>query len=1331
MSDTILSSSVREAIRNEGPFLLSSFIEKVSALKASHQSYDSKKKPRELVSQSWQMANELFYDFYSLRTNAEYRQKEYFDFVIKFFKDILDFKEFSKQSQKIVIDEREFPINYIFDKIPVLIIDPSIDFDKQLLLNFGDQGRKRSANALMQEFLNATGEYLYGIVFNGVKIRILRENPSLTRPAFIEVDLERVFEDQIYSDFTLFYLLFHATRFQAPNKETFNCVFELWRAEAYETGERALDTLKDGVKNALKALGNGFLKHHKNSGLYQDLNAAKLNETEYFQELLVIIYRLLFLLVVEDRDLLINKEASKETKGRYYQGYSVSKLRDLAYKKRNYDSYDDLYQALELVFSKLADGTGAAIGLAGLGGVFKSSKTKFFNGLRLQNSYLLEAIYHIGYFKKEKHTIKINYRDMNTEELGSVYESLLELHPQISIQTGEFFFIGEEPGSEPQAKPTKTKKGSERKTSASYYTHPSLVQEIIKASLEPKIKETIKSNPSNTAKALLELRIIDPACGSGHFLLAAARKLAIEIAQVNAEEYSALGDLENLRLEALHAVIGNCIYGVDKNPLAVELCKCALWIEAALPGKSLNFLDHHIKNGDSLVGVFDLSVLEQGIPDEAFSAIMDDDKDACKWLKKQNRDEREGRSLMSLFDQDTNLKLQGLDEFRNEANTINSMDDSDLKSLELKEKLFAEFEKGESYQNKKLACDLWTSAFFIKKTKYNDPQNYSVPTSSTVKQFLMGKQINKAKLDSARDTSTRYKFFHWPIEFPNIFLNGKQGFDVVLGNPPWERPKLQEQEFFAARRPDIAELSSKERKKQIEGLTSSNRLADQALYKDYISEKYFSDSFSLFMRFAGFNKFTATGDFNLYAVFTELALKLLNSKARAGFVVPSGIAMDSNNQGFFQHLIRDKQLVSLYDFENKEALFRDVHRSYKFCCLTIGNNPGPMQFVFFATNVGHLLIKEKQIELNKEDIELLNPNTKTLPVFRSKKDAELTLKIYRKVPVLINENDPENGNPWGVSFLRMFDMSNDASLFHTQDELQKLESTASPDTGAATWTGADGAKYLPLYEGKMIHHYDHRWSGYAPDGKEGEDYNDAQKADAEFFATPRYWVKESEVESRLKAKGWDKPWLLGFRNVARSTDERTLVAALFPQYPAGNSLQIIFANYLFSFNSLALLSCNLTSMVLDYIARQKIGGVNMNYFYFNQLPILAIDCYLITDSEFIIPRVLELSYTADDMKPLAGELNYFGPPFKWDLDRRAVLKAELDAYYAKLYGLTREELQYILDPSDVMGEEYPTETFRVLKNNETRLYGEYRTKRLVLEAWDRIHSEVKDELAVV
>lgn len=1326
MSDVKLSSSVREAIRNEGSFLLSSFIEKVSALEASHQnpaSYGSKKKLRELMSQSWQIANEFFFDFYDLRTNAEYRQKEYFYFAIRFFKEVLGFKEHSKQSQKIIIDEREFPVNYIFDKIPVLIIDPSINFDKQALLNFGDRGRKRTASALMQEFLNATDEYLYGIVFNGLKIRLLRDNPSLTRPAFIEVDLERVFDDQIYSDFTLFYLLFHATRFKAPDLETFNCVFEIWRAEAYETGERALDTLKDGVKNALRALGNGFLKHYKNSRLYQDFNEAKLNETEYFQELLIIIYRLLFLLVVEDRNLLLSRDTSKETKERYYQGYSVSKLRDLSYRNKNYDDYDDLYQALELVFNKLADGTGTALGLAGLGGMFKSNKTKFLNGLYLQNSYLLEAIYHIGYFKKEKHTIKINYRDMNTEELGSVYESLLELQPQINIAAGEFVYVGEDQEVKP-TKAKKSKKGSERKITASYYTHPSLVQEIIKTSLEPKIREAIKDNPNDPVKALLELRIIDPACGSGHFLLAAARKLANEIAQVRAEDYASLGDLENLRLEALHEVIGNCIYGVDKNPLAVELCKSALWIEAALPGKSLNFLDHHIKNGDSLVGIFNLSALEQGIPDEAFSAVLDDDKDACKGLKKRNKDEREGRFL-SLFDQDTNLKLQDLDEFKKQANNINDMDDSNLQSLELKEKLFTDFMHSETYQNKKLACDLWTSAFFIKKIKFNDPVNYPVPTSSTVKQFLMGKQINKAKLNSAREVAIRYKFFHWPIEFPDIFLNGKQGFDVVLGNPPWDVLQLEETAFFSGKHEGIALADNKAKRSQkIKELESKNPF----LWDEFMSAKYYYDSLTKFIRKAEFIKLTCVGKLNLYSLFTELALKLLNPKARAGFVVPSGIAMDSGNQEFFRHLIQGKRLISLYDFENKEALFRDVHRSYKFCCLTMGNNTGSMKFIFFATNVGHLLIKDKHIELTREDIELLNPNTKTLPVFRSKKDAELTLKIYKRVPVLINENDTENGNPWGISFSQgLFNMSSDASLFRTQSELHGKDIDASPDEAAPTWTGADGTKYLPLYEGKMIHHYDHRWSGYAPDGKEGENYSDTQKANPNFFATPRYWVKESEVEAKLKAKGWDKPWLIGFRGITRTTDERTMINSSLPTSAVGNNLFLMFPGLTHSHLSY-LLAASYSSVVFDYIARQKLGGTNMNFFYLNQIPTLTPGTYNIDDISFISSRILELYYTANDMKPFAEELDYSGPPFKWDTERRAVLKAELDAYYAKLYGLNREELQYILDPADIMGEEYPTETFRVLKNNEIRLYGEYRTKRLVLEAWDSMHSKMSIRL---
>jgi hypothetical protein len=1309
MSEIKLSSSIREAVRNEGPFLLSSFIEKVSALEATHQSsssYGSKKKIRELISQSWQIANENFYDFYDFRTNAEYRQKEYFDFAIRFFKDVLGFKQVSKQSQKITIDEREFPINYLFDNIPVLIVDPSIDFDKQPLVNFGDRGRKRTAGALMQEFLNATDEYLYGVVFNGVKIRLLRDNPSLTRPAFIEVDLERVFDDQIYSDFTLFYLLFHSTRFKAPDNETFNCIFEIWRAEAYETGERALDTLRDGVKKALKALGNGFLKHQKNSSLYQDFNEAKLNETEYFQELLVIIYRLLFLLVVEDRNLLVSKDASKETRERYYQGYSISKLRDLAYKKKNYDNYDDLYQALELVFNKLDDGSGTALGLTGLGGMFKSNKTKFINGLYLQNSYLLEAIYHIGYFKKEKHTIKINYRDMNTEELGSVYESLLELQPQINIAAGEFVFVGEEQDIQ-DSKGKKSKRGSERKTTGSYYTPDSLVQQILKTALDPVIKDTIKKNPQDPITALLNLRIIDPACGSGHFLLAAARKLAAELALIKAGEDS---PTEEHRREALHEVIGKCIYGVDKNKLSIELCKSALWIEAAIPGKSLNFLDHHIKNGDSLVGVFDLNVLKQGIPDEAYKAILDDDKKLCSELKKRNKEERDGQRKFALFvnledSNDNETALVAL------ANLINQASDTNLIELEKKEQLFTKFKEDQNYRNLKNACDLWTATFFCPKQIEGDINTATIASTADVKALLAHQSVADSKIKKAQELSQKYKFFHWQIEFPDIFLNGKQGFDVVLGNPPWAKVKLKDKDFFKKKDSNIAFLTNKSKvKKAIEKLKKET----PSIMAEYNDALYYSLCSINFISKSGFKPLTAVGDLNFYPLFTELGYKILNLSGKLGVIIPAGIMTDDTTKKFFDDILCNQKIVCCYEFENRERFF-DILSHNRFCLLTLSSAKNQeIEFIYGAFRVSDLLNPDKKIKISPDDIKRLNPNTKTSPIFNSKKDAELTLSIYKRVPVLINENDPANGNPWGISFMSMFHMSNDSHLFI--------------DTKDVTNTD-DSQKLLPLYEGKMIDLYDHRYSSFDIKTQDFKNITEERKNPLS-RVEPQYFLKEEDVLSALKKKEYKYKYLFGYRTVSNSATYRNLISSILPMCGVGNSMCILLHEDA-SHSRILSLYCNFSSIVLDYILRQKMGGKNINVFHVKQLPILPRSIYSTSDIDFIKQRALELYYTSEDLRGFAEDHGYTGPPFKWDSERRAILQAELDAYYAKLYGLTREELQFILDPADVMGEHYPTETFRVLKNNENKRYGEYRTKRLVLEAWDRIHSEVKDELAVV
>jgi hypothetical protein len=252
----------------------------------------------------------------------------------------------------------------------------------------------------------------------------------------------------------------------------------------------------------------------------------------------------------------------------------------------------------------------------------------------------------------------------------------------------------------------------------------------------------------------------------------------------------------------------------------------------------------------------------------------------------------------------------------------------------------------------------------------------------------------------------------------------------------------------------------------------------------------------------------------------------------------------------------------------------------------------------------------------------------------------------------------------------------------------------------------------------MIHQFDHRWAAYESDGKTSRDVTGDEKRNPTFEPLPRYWVPENEVDARLSAKGWTRGWLMGWRRNARSTDDRTMIAGVFPESGVGDSA-FLFRSSCQSPATAALIGA-LDSLVLDFIARQKVGGVNMSFYFIEQFPVVHPDALSDRELAFITPRVLELTYTSHSMAPFARDLGYVGPPFPWDDDRRALLRAELDAFYARAYGLTRDELRYILDPADVKGHDYPSETFRVLKNNEMKHYAEYRTARLVLDAWDRM-----------
>lgn len=568
-------------------------------------------------------------------------------------------------------------------------------------------------------------------------------------------------------------------------------------------------------------------------------------------------------------------------------------------------------------------------------------------------------------------------------------------------------------------------------------------------------------------------------------------------------------------------------------------------------------------------------------------------------------------------------------------------------------------------------------------------------------------------LRACQERTEAARVLHWGLTFGDVFDRG--GFDVVIGNPPWERIKLQEQEFFASLDAEVAEARNAAAR---EVLIQEMKVAEagsrkRAIYQAYETAKRASEAASTFMRLPdakqGRFKLTGRGDVNTYALFAELFTQLASKRGRAGIIVPTGIATDATTAPFFEWMVNDKRLVSLYDFENRERLFPAVDSRMKFSLLTAGSNASDARFGFFLTNVGQIADQGRSFGLSAADILRINPNIRTAPVFRTEYDAGLVSDIYSRVPVLIQDGQKTTGNPWDISVqTRLWHMAEDSHWFRSQSDLQTLD----PD---------QRARFKPLYEAKMMNFFDHRFGSY--DGR-GDDrgYRVLPPVPAHLYAdhsfepSAYYFVPETEIEARLNF--WKRKWLISFRDVTAATNERTTIFSFLPRTAVGHSAPLLFTSL--SSQLAAALVANLNSLVVDYCARTKLGGLHLTIGILKQLPILWPDSYNQTDLEYIASRVLELSYTSHTMEPLARDLGYDGPPYTFDEDRRAQLRAELDAWFARAYGLGRDELLYILDPANLKDIKCISETFRVLKSNELRRFGEYRTQRLVLDAFDNL-----------
>jgi hypothetical protein len=1159
---------------------------------------------------------------------------------------------------------------------------------------------RMSAHAMVQEYLNLTDQ-LYGLVTNGHLLRLLRDSSRLIKLTYLEFDLDRIFGDGLFADFAILYRLLHVSRLPQSADVSTSCLLEKYHQETIEQGSRIREGLRTSVTEALQELGTGFLAHPDNTELRQQVANGQMQPDVYFNHLLRLIYRLLFLMVIEERRMVFPKGTASKKITLYVQHYSVQRLRRLAAARGLKDArYYDAWLQLLATFHLFENSVGAAVlGTTVLGGqLFSPTGLGMLTNCRLSNAALFESLERLCFFTHPQNgqRLPVNFGALATEEFGSVYESLLELHPVIEVEPTPYFGF-------------RQAAGNERKTSGSYYTPSSLVDCLLDSALDSLLDQAEKK--TDPEKAMLSLKVCDPACGSGHFLIAAAQRIARRLARFRACD-------EEPSLELLHRtlreVIGHCIYGVDINPMSVELCKLGLWLEAVEPGKPLNFLDHHIKSGNSLLGAT-LEGIREGIPDKAYEPITGDIKEAAKWMKKLNQNDRVGQAR---FDFGFCSHTEVLVNLPAAVAKLELLDDDTSESLAAKEEHYRKIVESSDYDDACLLHDALCASFFWPKvsTDYGS----ELTTEHLRKMEHDPKNVSLRLKEQIRILARQYRFFHWHLEFPAVFeANGDGGFDCILGNPPWERVKIQEQEWFAAHGyDDIANApNTAGRKRLIEAL----KVKAPSVYKLFLDDLRKAEGESNFIRYSGLYPLCGRGDINLYAIFAEGMRRLLCSTGRLGCVVPTGIATDDTTKFFFQDLQQRRSLVSLYDFINKEGLFPEVKRHQQFSLVTIVGQQGTTiipEFAFFLTKVEDLCSSDRRITLSADDIALLNPNTRTCPIFRNCRDAELTKNIYNRVPVLIREAEcdrPEE-NPWGITFRRMFDMSNDSGVFRTSEQLE-----ADGWQLDGTIYGKEGLKYLPLYDAKMAQQYNHRAANLSASGhqfrKISKERTTQEQLQNPFFSPMfLYWVPQLDV---MQALGNSKKmhWFLGFKDVTGTTSTSIGIFTIIPFYGVGHKFPLICTSEDAVGN--AILMANFNSYMIEYILRLKFNGLSLAYFFLKQLPILPPNEYFspclwsnigLNLREWFLPRVLEMIYTAWDLELFAKDCGFDCPPFRLENARRFQLRCELDAAFFHLYGIKRDDVDYIMD------------TFHVVKRNDLGQYGTYRTKETILVLYDAMNN---------
>ena len=1239
-----------------------------------------------------------------------------------------------------------------------------------------------------------SGDLRWGILTNGACWRLYYQGARSVSEQFFEIDLGAALDLPGHNDglFALsdpdrrralerFVLFFRREAF-LPDPADARTLHQRALDEGRFHQERVAGNLSDLVFNRVfPDLARAIAAAAPDAPLAEVRDAA-----------LVVLYRLLFILYAEDRDLLPVRDER-------YDDYGLrEKVRgDVGRRKDRGDTFSETASRYWLAIDDLSraiDEGDASIGLPPYdGGLFERRRAPLLDRVRLGDRVMAGVIDALSFEAGPDGRRYINYRDLSVQQLGSIYERLLE---------HEIVRDGDEIVVRPNV--------FARKGSGSYYTPDELVGLILEETVGPlvrarldgfaeRVEELRRSRAPlrlkfqdlehhDPARKLLDLKVCDPAMGSGHFLVGLVDYLADRVIASMAEAEAAMegyvsplvADIDSVRDTVLrnaaqagwtvHAeqlddrhvvrrmVLKRCVYGVDKNPMAVELAKVSLWLHTFTVGAPLGFLDHHLRCGDSLFGCW----VRQGIERAEEGGAL--------FLQEPLH-----RAMGATLSMQTVERLNDaeIDEAQRSAGVFDEVRDQ-TEPLDAFLSLVHAFEwlSGGDEEDEAAVQSLLLGAFgdpvdiaMGAAPGTNDPSGSGANANAEPEpeRFALLRERARSLVERAREVAGEEGFLNWQVAFPGVWSDWGEaerhgGFDAVVGNPPWDRMKLQQVEWFAARRPEIARAQrAADRRRMIAAL----REAADPLAAEFERANERADSALRVARTSGDYPQLSRGDVNLYSQFVERAMALVGPHGVVGLLTPSGIASDKTAAPFFRSIATEGRLRALYDFENRRPrhdlppFFPDVDSRFKFCAFVAGRSPSadPAHCAFFLQDVAELQTPNHRFPLTAEDFAAVNPNTGTAPIFRTRRDAELTTAIYRRLPVLVDRSSGKEVKTWPVKYSTMFHMTNDSGRFRTREELEEREG-AWP-IGGNRFESAAGT-WVPLYEGKMVQAFDHRAARIVVNPKnlhrpaQPEPATPEQHSDPNWLPEPRYWVADAEC-------GWPSQpdWVLGFKEITAPTNARTFIAALLPTVGFGNKVPILrpeledgpAANRAGDVAATPegvctaspaaasppdespravdgsdaqcrrewLLAANLNATILDFVARQKVHGQTLNLFIVEQLPVVPPESYEAvrfgpkTAAEIVLEAVLELAYTAYDMVPFARDLGYVDetgavrPPFRWDEERRLRLRAKLDAAYFHLYGVTdRDDIRYVYS------------TFPILERQQTSTHGRYRSRDLCL-----------------